>query len=251
MRVRAVIFDLGHTLWDIESHPAALDAAYEEMRLTLVDRLGRDDLPSAVAFQASVRAVLAAASETYFTSSLETKQPPSSTWVDRGCRALGLALDPALLQQITPPLFATEIDSLVCAEGTREVLALLAQRGYRLGCITNTLADTRAIRAMLARHELEALMRSVIVSAHEGRRKPHTSLFKKALSELGVEPHESLFVGDSPQHDIGGAKASGMFAVLTRQYVTRPYEDVQPQPDAVIRHLAELPDVIAALDARD
>ena len=249
MTIRAVIFDLGHTIWDIGSHPEALDAAYVAMRATLAEQLRRDDLPEAKAFQRAVRDVLFEASETYFTSGAEVEQPPSTLWIDRGCRALGIELDAALLREITPPLFATEINGLICGEGTVEALASLATDGYRLGCVTNTLAGTAAIRAMLRKHDLADLMGSVVVSADEGWRKPHRSLFEKAMRELAAAPRESVFVGDSPVHDIGGAKAAGMFAVLTRQYAARPYEGIDPQPDAVIDHVRELPRVIAMLDA--
>ena len=51
--IRAVIFDLGHTLWDIGPQRGALERAYADMRRTLVLRLGREDLPEAAAFQAA------------------------------------------------------------------------------------------------------------------------------------------------------------------------------------------------------
>jgi putative hydrolase of the HAD superfamily len=247
--IRAVIFDLGHTLWDIGPQRGALERAYADMRRTLALRLGRDDLPEAAAFQSAVRDVLRDAGESYFTNGSHVDQPPSWVWVDRGCRALGIELQRELLLEITPPLFASEIDSLICAEGTLDAVAALDERGYALGCITNTLADTAAIRTMLRIHGFEPLMRSVVVSADEGWRKPHPSLFEKAMRELDARPHESLFVGDSPVHDIGGAQAVGMRTVLTRQYVARPYGDADPQPDAVIDHVRELPDVIAKLGA--
>jgi HAD superfamily hydrolase (TIGR01662 family) len=248
--IRAVIFDLGHTLWDIGPQRGALERAYDDLLVTLAARLGRDDLPPAGDFQAAVRDALQQASETYFTNGDHVDQPPSWTWVDRGCRALGIELDRALLIEVTPPLFATETDSLVCHEGTREAVADLGARGYRLGCITNTLANTAAIRTMLRKHGMAELMQSVVVSADEGWRKPHRSLFDKAMRELDVTPSESLFVGDSPLHDIGGAKAAGMRAVLTRQYVARSIEGFAPQPDAIIGHVCELPDVIRRLDDR-
>jgi putative hydrolase of the HAD superfamily len=75
-------------------------------------------------------------------------------------------------------------------------------------------------------------------------------LFEKALRQLDVVPHEAVFVGDSPFHDIGGAKAAGMYAVLTQQYAARPYEGFEPAPDAIIRHLAELQSVIEGLDTQ-
>lgn len=248
MTIRAVIFDLGHTLWDIGPQRGALERAYVEMRATLVERLGRDDLPAAAELQAAVRDVLRANSETYFMDAGRVDQPPSWAWIDEGCRSLGLQLDRALLLEVTPPLFATETDSLICHEGTREALAGLRDSGYRLGCVTNTLADTATIRTMLRIHGMEALMASVVVSADEGWRKPHRSLFEKAMREVDVGASDALFVGDSPLHDIAGAKAAAMRAVLTRQYVARPTEGFEPQPDAVISHVRELPDVIRRLD---
>ena len=254
--IRGVLFDLGHTLWDIGPHAPALDQAYDDARTLLVERLGREDLPGARAIQRAVRDVLIEASETYFASdgtyatmSVQVEQPPSTQWIDLGCRAVGLELDGALLAEITPPLFSTELDGLICGEGTTEALQALAADGYRLGCITNTLADGAGIRAMLRRHGIEELMGSVVVSADEGFRKPHRSLFEKAMLEINTAPHESIYVGDSPVHDIAGAKAAGMFAVLTQQYAARPYDGFEPQPDAVITHVRELTAVIAHLDA--
>ncbi len=249
MTIRAVIFDLGHTLWDIGPQDGALERAYAGLRATLVQRLRRDDLPEAAALQAAVRDALFAASETYFTTSTRTDQPPSWTWVDEGCRALGLSLDHDLLREITPPVFATEVDALICAEGTREGVEALVTAGYRIGCVTNTLANGAAIRQMLRNQRMEQLMSAVVVSADEGYRKPHAMLFEKAMRNLDALPGESVFVGDSPLHDIAGAKAAGMHAVLTRQYAARPYEGFEPQPDAVIDHVRELPGVIARLDA--
>lgn len=256
MTIRAVIFDLGHTIWDIGPHPGGLERAYDDAWAIVAARLDVAPAADARAFQRAVRDVLIDASETYFasdgtydTKGVQVEQPPSWVWVDRGCRRIGLDLDEALVREITPPLFATEIDSLICAAGTRDAVAALAAAGYRLGCVTNTLAGEAAIRAMLRKHEFEDLMESVVVSADEGYRKPHASLFIKAMRELGAAPHESVFVGDSPVHDIGGAKASGMFAVLTQQYVARPYAGIEPQPDAVINHLDELLAVIARFDA--
>ena len=250
MTIRAIIFDLGHTLWDITPQPESLARAYREMRATLITRLERTELPEATEFQRAVRDVLHDAAKTYFMDGPNLDEPPPHEWVDQACRRLGVELGAGLLREITPPLFATEIDGLVVSDGTFDAVAALSDAGYQLGCITNTLADGAAIRAMLRRHGFEAMMRSVVVSTEEGRRKPCRTLFEKSMRELAVAPAESVFVGDSPTHDVGGARAAGMFAVLTRQYVTRPYPDDAPRPDAVIDHLRELAGVLRELGPR-
>ena len=250
MTIRAIVFDLGHTLWDITPQPDALTLAYIEMRATLSQRLARTDLPDAAAFQRAVRDVLRDAAKTYFMDGPELREPPPHEWVEQACLRLGVELESSLAREITPPLFATEIDGLVVSEGTIEAVTALSNAGYRLGCITNTLADTPTIRAMLRKYGIEPFMQSVVVSTEEGWRKPHPTLFEKSLRALNVAPAESVFVGDSPVHDIGGAKAAGMFAVLTHQYVERPYPEDTPMPDARIDHLRELSGVIRELDAR-
>ena len=247
--IRAVIFDLGHTIWDIRAGDGKLLArAYAEFRARLCERIGDDGVPSPAELQEAVRLVLKASAEMYFEVSEHLDQPPAYTFVEQGCRSLGVTLDEALLRELPPPLFQTEIDALSCSDGTLETLRELSARGYALGAITNTLSNGAGIRAMLRRWEIEDLMASVVVSEDEGWRKPHRSLFEKSLRELAVLPHEAVFVGDSPFHDIGGAKAAGMHAVLTTQYVTRA-RDGYADPDAVIAHLRELPDVIERLDA--
>jgi HAD superfamily hydrolase (TIGR01662 family) len=238
---RAIIFDLGHTIWDIErGGEAALDAAYVAMRATLCERLSRDDLPDARSLRVAVSEALAADADTYFTAGPVLEQPPSHYWVGNGCRALGLDLDDGLLREVTGPLFATEVDRLVVLDGTVEAIEELHGQGLALGVVTNTLADEATIRLMLRNHGIEQLMGSVVVSSEEGYRKPHPSLFEKATRELGASHEETLFVGDSPYHDVGGATAVGMRAVLTTQYVERPWINGVPEPYARIAHLREL-----------
>jgi putative hydrolase of the HAD superfamily len=241
MTVRAVIFDLGHTLWDILPDDGGLAEAYSVMRRTLAERLSAE-VPSAETLRRAVADVLRAASETYFMDGDHLDQPASHTWIDAACRKLGLELGEPLLREITPPLFATERTRHSDGDSIAAVFDL-HERGYALGCVTNTLADTAAIRAMLRRHGIEQVMRSVVVSADEGWRKPHRSLFEKALRETGAAPHEAVFVGDSPLHDIGGAQAAGMRAILTTQYAARPTAGL-PTADAVIAHLRELRPII-------
>jgi HAD superfamily hydrolase (TIGR01662 family) len=248
--IRAVIFDLGSTLWDWDRNRGAdespLDRAYAGTHATLCERL-TCTVPDAGALKTAVGEALKADMD-YFTTGTRLDQPPTWTWVDRGFRKLGLELDQQLLDEITPPLFATEIEHLICHDGTLDAVQELHERGYRLGCVTNTLADEAAIRAMLRLHGFEPLIDGLVVSADEGWRKPHPSLFEKSLRQLDSTPAEAVFVGDSPYHDVGGAQAVGMRAVLTTQYIARPTEGM-PVPDATITHLRELPAVIEAWSA--
>lgn len=73
--------------------------------------------------------------------------------------------------------------------------------------------------------------------------KPTAAYFESALAELEAAPREAIMVGDDVEADIGGAKAVGMRAVLVRtgKFQSASLEEADPQPDAVIDSIAELP----------
>jgi putative hydrolase of the HAD superfamily len=61
-------------------------------------------------------------------------------------------------------------------------------------------------------------------------RKPHASIFERALGELGVEAADAVFVGDSRRADVGGAAALGMTTVQAYWFRADP-DDREPEPD--------------------
>ena len=73
------------------------------------------------------------------------------------------------------------------------------------------------------------------------KRKPSPEVFDRTLKVLGVSASETVFVGDTLDADIEGAKAVGMKAV----YIQRRIEKVeQVNPDKTIKSLSELPMVL-------
>ena len=69
-----------------------------------------------------------------------------------------------------------------------------------------------------------------VFSSAVGKRKPHPLIFETALDALGVEPANTLFVGDSRYPDIGGAGELGMTTV--QAYWFRADADERgPEPD--------------------
>jgi HAD superfamily hydrolase (TIGR01458 family) len=77
--------------------------------------------------------------------------------------------------------------------------------------------------------------------------KPTAAYFESALDELAATPGEAVMVGDDIESDIAGAKRVGMRAVLVRTGKFRPaaLDEADPQPDAVIDSVADLPDWLA------
>ena len=81
----------------------------------------------------------------------------------------------------------------------------------KLGVVTNGGQDRQ--RKKLDAMGLSDTMDVILISGAEGIRKPDRRIFHRALSRLGVEPREALFVGDHPEADIEGALGAGLDAV--------------------------------------
>jgi putative hydrolase of the HAD superfamily len=74
------------------------------------------------------------------------------------------------------------------------------------------------------------------------KRKPHPEIYQKALEKLGVEAAETVFVGDTVDADVQGAKAAGMKTIYIQR---RPQENAEAAcPDQTIKSLDQLPTAI-------
>ena len=101
------------------------------------------------------------------------------------------------------------------AEDTLMTLKTLRARGMKLGIITNgpSIWQSRKIDAL----GIAPLFDTIVISGNEGVEKPDPRIFALAMERCGVVAAESMFVGDHPGADIGGAKAAGLIAVWARK----------------------------------
>ena len=113
-----------------------------------------------------------------------------------------------------------------------EALARLRDGGARLAVVSNW--DV-SLHEVLERTRLRPLVDAVVISAELGVAKPDPAIFRAALERLGASADGALHVGDSLEHDVAGARAAGLDAVLVSR-------NGAPAPDGVpvVRSLAEL-----------
>lgn len=100
----------------------------------------------------------------------------------------------------------------------RGVLATARARGRRLGVVSNW---DISLHDVLARLELAALLEGIVTSAEVGARKPSPAIFEAALRTVRAEPAEVLYVGDSLDEDVNGARRAGIEPVLIARDGTR------------------------------
>jgi HAD superfamily hydrolase (TIGR01549 family) len=115
------------------------------------------------------------------------------------------------------------------------VLTGLSRRGLIVGAISNS---HRSLDAFCDHFSLSGLITVSVSSAEHGYMKPHRSIFDAALAQAGVEARDAVMVGDSLKHDIDGARAAGLGAVLLRRSGEVP--PGLPPDVPVITTLAEL-----------
>ena len=124
-------------------------------------------------------------------------------------------------------------------------LTHLRDAGLRFGLVTNAFQPMALRDVEMAEHGLLEFFPSCRFSAADhGYLKPHPSIFTKALDCLGLEPEEVVFIGDNPIADIAGAQAAGMRAVLRVTVSRKPLLSDTVIPDAAIKSLQELPDIL-------
>lgn len=95
-------------------------------------------------------------------------------------------------------------------------LQTLREHGYRLALISN--ASTGEVDAW-PQSPLTDYFDSAIFSCHCGYAKPAAGIYELALAELGIAPAEAAFVGDGGSNEHAGASALGMHSILMTHYV--------------------------------
>ncbi|MBM3518040.1 MAG: HAD-IA family hydrolase [Alphaproteobacteria bacterium] len=100
---------------------------------------------------------------------------------------------------LRPPLFP----------GVRAMLETLAAGDCLLGIATGKSAQ--GMRRTLQEHDLGHLF-ATVRTADDGPGKPHPTMLRRAMDEAGVEPAETVLIGDTT-FDVTMARAAGATAV--------------------------------------
>jgi putative hydrolase of the HAD superfamily len=243
--LKAVIFDLGGTLLHYESAEADIIELNKRGFLALYGHLsanGQVTLPE-VAFLTAVRsramAEWRAALASLRGANVET--PLKAVLAD-----MGISLSDDEWQAARRAFFAPIRQAVAPRKMARYTLQSLKEQDMALGLLSNTFWAADIHDADLARFGLLDLLPTRLYSCDTGRLKPHPEAFQMALTALGVEPNEAVYVGDRLKSDVEPARKVGLWGVLIKV----PFRDERSEnmmPDATI---SELPELINLLERR-
>lgn len=94
---------------------------------------------------------------------------------------------------------------------TPHALDRLSEAGYRMAVISN--ADGR-VEGLIEGAGIRDRFEFVMDSELEGVEKPDPEIFLRGCTRMGVDPAESLYVGDLYPVDVVGSRNAGLHAVL-------------------------------------
>ncbi len=134
--------------------------------------------------------------------------------------SLGGAAEPDFLEWFYEAQRRLVVEQFSLRPGCRETLESLRAEGLHLGVVSNI--DDDYLMPMLSRSGLAERLDAWTSSEEAGSCKPDAEIFARALSKAGAEPDETIFVGDSREHDIAGARALGMETVLVVEQGATP-----------------------------
>jgi len=249
MATKAVLFDLGDTLWHFPNMPPHLAVKQETVRRVcdLLRRWGVEPEGPLFFLGRDIRIAVEEETERAYRTDLVSPDYPAL------CREVAARLDLTINARQTEELWDAwnlggQFFGRTLFPGALDTLRWLQERGFKVGAVTDRAYGGPRFLAELEEYGLDGYFKVVTISSNVGYEKPHPKIFQHALDALEVGAEETVMVGDSLRCDVAGAKAMGMVAVWKRPPLDEPTEvgadkvDVEGEiaPDYIIDNLWEL-----------
>jgi HAD superfamily hydrolase (TIGR01549 family) len=234
MSIEAVVFDWGGTL-----------SIYADIELIDMWHLAADHLARATGRDREELRVKLLAAELRYWDEVKATQRAGTLGeiLAAESRALGLDVSAAVISEVEArhldawtPHIAHHIDAV-------PALVTLRERGIKIGLLSNTHWPETFHEHFLERDGLLPLIDQRAYTSNMSHSKPHRAAFQHVLERLEVAPEQTVMVGDRPIDDVWGAQQIGMRGIWRPHSQSPALGDVVP--DAVIKRLTELPDLLS------
>jgi putative hydrolase of the HAD superfamily len=138
---------------------------------------------------------------------------------------LGVA-DPDAFIDAEREAWAPQFAPLAAAQA---LLDALRTRGLKTGVVANSWPDPgRVLRRDAETFGLAERLDVMVFSEEVGVRKPAPEIFLRACRELGVDPVDTVFVGDDLKTDVQGASNVGMTTVQALWFTADDTSGIEP-----------------------
>lgn len=230
-----MLFDLGGTLFDYADRDALRVPERRALRRCGIDP--DDEQAVAARREAHARVERQFAAEPAF-----LHRDLFAARVREAARSLGVEPSAEVLQDFSDEMRTAIVGTLVARADAASTIQELRARGVTAGVVSN--ADDDYLEDVLRDSGLLDLLDHWTSSEGAWSCKPDQRIFQVAMAKTGCEPDEIAFVGDSPAHDVAGARAAGMRTILIGDGAIAPLSADLPadtRPDAVVQELSQIP----------
>ncbi len=203
--IKAVLLDLFGTVIAYGDTEAGTREAWEGIHAAL-RQLGAD--PPYEAFAADWQAQFL----TPLSPEEDTEETPFLSKVLRLFRSYGLPEDRATALRGVNDCISAWDRHVALPDDAVPALRSLGER-HSVALVSN-FDHPPYVRRLLARLDLARHFDAILISGELRIDKPDPRIFRRALDSVDCAPGEALFVGDSLDTDIGGARAVGCRAIL-------------------------------------
>jgi len=206
MTFKAVIFDYIGTLVDCRRY--TMDASRLKLHKAIVNEsfdIGEDKFLAAYDL----------AHEKYRKVRYEQlREVTNAVWVAEALSNLGFEVteDDCRIKAALNDFFQDFIDTLELRDGAKKLIKH-AHQNYKVALISN-FTYAPVIYKSLRKVGISDLFNAVVVSEEVGWRKPSCHIFQRALNCLKLQANEAVYIGDSPNEDIKGAKQAGLKTIF-------------------------------------
>ncbi len=172
----------------------------------------------------------------------QLREVTNAVWVAEALCNLGFEVttDDARLKAALNVFFQDFIDTLELREGAKKLIKQ-AKAQCKVGLISN-FTHAPVIYRSLRKVGLSEFFNVVVVSEEVGWRKPSSRIFQEALNRLQIKACEAVYIGDSPNEDIKGAKQAALKTVFVpSQFNTlKDLIESKQEPDHIAKDLTAI-----------
>ena len=241
MTKKAILFDLGNTLWHIPERPPVDEIRKETVRriFGLLGSWGVKPEGELRFLGRDLRLGVGAADKAAFESDQLSPDIPAVVQDIVAKKGLEISLEQSAELWHTWNLEGSFFGRRLF-EDAIDTLDELRSRGLRFGCVTNRPYSGPTFVEEVSGLGLDDYFDVMSISCDLGYMKPHRKIFEHALEAMGVTPEEAVMVGDSLKADVAGAQALGIAGIWNRHHEIDETNVDHVEPDFVIDELNEL-----------
>ncbi|MBR3996268.1 MAG: HAD family hydrolase [Clostridia bacterium] len=129
-----------------------------------------------------------------------------------------------------------------------DVLQELRKAGYKVGLLTNAVDECGIKRqtAKLRMLEMEDKFDEILISGEVGLEKPCREVFDIMTKRMGIPAENTLYVGDNPINDVMGSRGAGYIPVWVR---LREEYGEECDCEYSVADVSEIPDLVDKINS--